>query len=397
MKIILYISCNVNSVSGAVRSYCQLANALAAKGHDVYAVCNDFRPGRPFYPLDDRVHFVNLDGSGCRTLKPGTWIAGIRPSLPAVCKEAWDRYISVPISKRQNEPLVKFVRETQPDVLIPFGDGNFGYFATLQQSIPKSPVILMSHRTSAENFIRLVDTQERRDKVNACHHLHVLQRSFIQGIQAIYHGAIHPIPNDVPQFEEKDLADLTAEKSKRTITMISRLHSGKQQHLLIQSFAQLAKEYSDWNVEIYGPPHKRKYLWRLQRMIVSLGLIGRVELMGTTHHPLEVLRNSDIFAFPSNFPEGWGRVLTEAMAVGLPCVGLKTAASVNELIVDGVNGFLTDNTPEDFAEKLKILMDDQALRIQMGRTGYEMMKQYAPEKIWDQWEQCLLEILGKPK
>ena len=45
--------------------------------------------------------------------------------------------------------------------------------------------------------------------------------------------------------------------------------------------------------------------------------------------------------------------------------------------------------PQYTADKLKILMDDKYLRIQMGRAGYEMMKQYAPEIIYDQWDKLL--------
>jgi len=257
----------------------------------------------------------------------------------------------------------------------------------------------VSLRTSGESFVKGVDTSEKIEKINACPHLHVLQHSFAKEIQNanIYHGSIHAIPNDVAQIEEKDLADLTVEKTQKTITMISRLHSGKQQHLLIEAFARLAKDYPDWQVKIYGPPHKRRYLRKLQRMIVSFDLTGQVELMGTTNQALGVLRDADIFAFPSNFHEGWGRALTEAMSVGLPCVGLKTTPSVNELIVDGVNGFLTDNTAEDFAEKLKTLMDDRELRVKMGKAGNEMVKQYAPEKIYDQWEKLLFNALTKPQ
>jgi len=255
------------------------------------------------------------------------------------------------------------------------------------------PVIQMLHE-SPESFFDLVNSRRKIEQINTCPHLQVLQHSFIPEIQRVYHRTIHVIPNTVPQVKETDLADLTMEKPQKTITMISRLHLDKQQHMLIQAFGLLAKDYSEWKVEIYGPLSERGYPRKLKETISSLGLTGQVELMGATSRPLEVLRNADIFAFPSNYSEGWGLALTEAMAVGLPCVGLKRTPSVNELIVDGVNGFLTDNTPEDFAAKLKVLMDDQKLRATMGRAGHEMMKQYAPDKVWDQWEKLLFEITG---
>lgn len=101
------------------------------------------------------------------------------------------------------------------------------------------------------------------------------------------------------------------------------------------------------------------------------------------------MRQSDIFAFPS-VHEGFGLAIAEAMSIGLPCVGLKTCSAVNELIVDGDNGFLAENFVEDFAAKLRLLMDDAELRARMGRAGHEMMKQYTPEKIWDQWEELII-------
>jgi glycosyltransferase involved in cell wall biosynthesis len=81
------------------------------------------------------------------------------------------------------------------------------------------------------------------------------------------------------------------------------------------------------------------------------------------------------------------------MSVGLPCVGLKTTPAVNELIVDGYNGFLADNNEYDFAQKLKRLMDDPQLRATLGRNGHEFVKQFEPKKIWDQWENLIVETV----
>jgi len=392
MKILFYIGSNlVNAVGGAERVFCQMADALAARGHDIYAVCNDPRSGRPFYPLDEQVHFINLDGSGERPIsKPATWIKGLRPFLPSICKEMWDKHFEFPFYRKRGEPLVKLIRDLQPDVVLLFWLED--YFSILRQPIPSNMLaVVVSHRSSAEEVTRLIDTRERRGIINTCPHFHVQLSSFLPEIQKTYDGRIHAIPNVVPQLEPKDLADLTVEKPQKTIVMVSRLCAEKQQHLVIESFKRLAEDYPDWKVEFYGPHGRKKYLRQLEKMITRLDLAGRVELKGITERPLEILRNGDIFAFPS-LREGFSNALTEAMAVGLPCVGLKTTPSVNELIVDGVNGFLAENTPEDFAQKLNILMDDQNLRVKMGNAGHEMMKVYAPEQIYDQWEKLLFDL-----
>jgi len=385
MKILLYIGVpKIAMAGGSERVFCELSNALTARGHEVYAVCHSFQE-RPYYPLDDQVHFVNFDGSGCRKVfQPLSWIKGIRSFLPTVCNEALERYEF----RSRGEPLMKLIRSFQPDIVIPYFVNDY-----LMLPQPLGIPVLLLHRSSGGRFFKYADTPKKIEKVNTCSHLQVLQPSFASEIQKIFYGEIHVMPNVAPLLEGQDLADLTAEKTPRTIVMVSRVHREKQQHLLIQAFGHLAKDYPDWQVEMYGAATKQSYFRKLKNMIASFGLAGQVELKGLTNRPLDVLRRADIFAFPSVYPEGFSNALAEAMTVGLPCVGLKITPSVNEMIVDGVNGFLTENTPENFAAKLKLLMDDQNLRIQMGKTGHAMMKPYAPEKIWDQWEELITKIV----
>ena len=85
------------------------------------------------------------------------------------------------------------------------------------------------------------------------------------------------------------------------------------------------------------------------------------------------------------------------MAAGLPAIGYKSCPAVNELIIDGYNGFLCDGGIDDFADKLKILMSDAELRKKMGQNARESMKQFAPEKIWDQWEALINEVVAEHK
>ena len=89
--------------------------------------------------------------------------------------------------------------------------------------------------------------------------------------------------------------------------------------------------------------------------------------------------------------------LIEAMAAGLPAVGYKSCPSVNELIIDGYNGFLCEDGINDFAEKLQILMSDLELRKKMGNNARETMKKFAPEKIWNQWELLINKVIKEYK
>ena len=117
----------------------------------------------------------------------------------------------------------------------------------------------------------------------------------------------------------------------------------------------------------------------------------QVVLMGNTDCPQKVLAHSSIFAFPSSF-EGWGLALTEAMSVGLPCIGLKKTAAVNELIIHGFNGVLAKDE-KDFVVLLKHLMDNPEERNRMGSNGRAFVEQFSPQIVWDKWEDLIRETI----
>ena len=218
----------------------------------------------------------------------------------------------------------------------------------------------------------------------------VLLPSFVKDLQKYYNGKITVIGNPV-ELTDKNIS--YAAKDQYRIIYMARLDQHKQQDLLIKAFALLAPQYPQWEVNLWGSAEKSKRQ-ELQKLISKLKLEKQVFLRGITAEAQKELLKSDICAFPSAF-EGFGLALSEAMAVGLPCVGLKTASAVNELIVDNINGCLADSTPEDFAAKLKTLMDSSETRQRFGLAGKEMIKRYNPETIWNKWEELIKETIEK--
>lgn len=190
-------------------------------------------------------------------------------------------------------------------------------------------------------------------------------------------------------------------KRKLKIVNVGRIDGNvKRQLNLIKAFNKIYKDFpSDWCIEIIGgtkTESQKDYKKKIIEYIKEHNLEGRVNLLGEIKNVSEKLQEADIFAFPSAF-EGMPLALTEAMAAGLPAIGYKSCPSVNELIVDGVNGFLCEDGIDDFSEKLKILMQDAELRKKMGQNARESMKQFAPEKIWDEWEDLINKVVEESK
>ena len=83
------------------------------------------------------------------------------------------------------------------------------------------------------------------------------------------------------------------------------------------------------------------------------------------------------------------------MSKGLPAVGFASCSAVNELIIDGYNGILCEDGAHSLAQGLKKLMSNQELRVEYGANANKSMKVYAPDRIWDDWEQLLNDINTK--
>lgn len=82
------------------------------------------------------------------------------------------------------------------------------------------------------------------------------------------------------------------------------------------------------------------------------------------------LRAADLFVFPSqNRLEGFGLVIAEAMASGLPVV-VADMPGVRDVIAPGVEGLLVEPMiAADLKEKIATLLDDPAARVRMGEAA----------------------------
>ena len=59
------------------------------------------------------------------------------------------------------------------------------------------------------------------------------------------------------------------------------------------------------------------------------------------------------------------------------------------MIRNGENGLLADEGAKSFASALEKLIVNKELRIKMGSMAKKNMTDFAPEKIWDKWENLL--------
>ena len=178
-----------------------------------------------------------------------------------------------------------------------------------------------------------------------------------------------------------------------TLVVVSRLVPHKRIEHAIDALARLLPEVAGLRLEIvgHGPWHEQ-----LRRHAEARGVADRVVMHGWVdeREKHEILARSWLHLCPS-VKEGWGIVIMEAAAHGVPSIAYRDAGGVAESIVDGETGLLA-NDFEDFVSRVRGLLADQDGRVRMGAVGMVRAGSYSWERSEDQFESLVRGIAGLP-
>lgn len=385
MKILLAnFAKMVNDSGGLAKVAVNFANEMIKRGHMVTLIYSDEKTGEFFYQIDKNVTRYDLRHYNGQSIDFPLYMK-IKRELLRTFSKIKARTVNNDFTKKYLlNNLKELLEKIQPEIIVAFQPAaSKALICDLQI---KTPVITMSHG-DPEDYFHTYPLEEipavEKSTINQ-----VLMPSFEEHIKKYLPKAkTITIGNAIPQFDFS--ADLAADKEVYKIIFVGRLTKNhKRPHLLIEAFAKIAAKYQNWIVELWGVPDKKAYYLELEHLIKTNNLQNRVFLKGSTDKVSLVLKEADIFAFPSAY-EGFGMALAEGMSVGLPSVGFKNCSAVNELIKDGKTGILCDDGVDAFADALEKLMNNKDLRVKMGAAAKLDMSEYAPEKIWDKWENLL--------
>lgn len=154
----------------------------------------------------------------------------------------------------------------------------------------------------------------------------------------------------------------------RVLLCVGRLGQEKNHKFIIDVYAGILERHPDTRLVLVGGGPEEANLKSQAR---NLGIQKSVIFTGTMDRQ-EVIKyycSSYAFVFAS-VTETQGLVLGEAKAAGVPSVAV-SAFGVSEMVKDGEDGFLTENSREDFGDKLDLLLSDGHLRDRMGKAALE--------------------------
>ena len=224
---------------------------------------------------------------------------------------------------------------------------------------------------------RIVDHLQRLDRFVVLTQNATLEWPELQNVKLI------PDPLSISPNKQSSLS------SKRIIT-IGRYSFEKGWDLLLRIWALVEKEYKDWQLDVYGMGDPTPYVRMLDNLSIDK---KRCHLNASLVSVEEGYLRSSILVQPSR-TEGFGLVIVEAMACGLPVIAFDCENGPRSILTDGEEGYLIPAFDvELFADRLKKLISDENLRRNMGDKGQKKSQCYHIDSIGRQWKQLFDDLM----
>lgn len=355
--VVCFLTGTLNALAGAERVTARIANALAARG--------------------SRIHVLSLwDEASAFALHPALHHSALFPARPSFKRQygatVWRirRYMAahgIDVLVEVDPMLTLF---TLPALLGTRTRRVAWEHCHFDEDLGK-PARRVARRLAARTaaaVVVLTDADRRRWQAAIRHRFR---------IEVI----ANPLPFDLPS----DPAPAQA----RTVLAVGRLVDAKGFDILLTAWASVVRQAPGWRLEIVGEGPQRP---ALEAMAARPGVAGTVSIPGARTDIESSYRHAGVFCLSSRY-EGFGLVLLEAMAFGLPVVASACEAGPKALLVDGVNAVtVPPEDPAALAQALLRVIGDAALRARLAGGGRQTAAAHTVERMADQWEALLGEL-----
>ncbi len=251
----------------------------------------------------------------------------------------------------------------------------------------KVPETLMSR-----TVIRVV-TPYMKSVMKYLHHLTAVSDSAAEYAASLTEQPITIIPNGInlDTYHKPAKRTAKAKKGPKTILYIGRLEGRKGVKYLLQAYRLLTQERDDVQLIIAGDGPDRE---KLELLAEDLKL-PNVNFLGYISQELkvELLGQADIYCSPAIYGESFGIVLLEAMATDTVIVAGNNSGYSDVMQELGAVSVVNPRDEVEFARRLKLLLENEALRQLWQDWSAEYVQQFSWPNIVDQYEDLYEEVL----
>ena len=356
---LLYITNGITGSGGLERVLAIKTSALAETyGYCIHILMLNEIGSKPFYLFSDKITFHNVN----------------------------TRSQAIPYFLDYRKGIKRVIKKIAPNIISVCDDGLKGMLFPVIFKI-KIPVIYERHVSKninksfipsfilnkiidfgTEKFNKFIVLTEGNKKEWKCKNLLV-------------------IPNPLPFYPSQSALLLN-----KTVLAVGKQSYQKNYEDLLKIWKNVIKKHPRWKLEIYG---KINLALNLTEKSQKLNIENSVKFYPPNKNIENKYKEAAIYVMTSKF-EGFGMVLIEAMAFGVPCVSFECPHGPADIITDTKDGYLVPNGDlELFSKRLITLIEDEELRKKMGKHARENVKVYLPENIIKQWDSLFKSLICK--
>lgn len=359
MKL-LYITNGINGAGGLERVLSIKTSYLAEHyGYDIYILSLNEGHEPQFYEFSPKIKVRSIPVSGdpiqyFKAYKKGVQriVDEVQPDVIAVCDDGL-KGLFIPILVKTK---AKFIYERHVSKLIE-ARADHGFLKSLTT---KGKWIVMERL--GQNFSKfIVLTEGNKQEWKSLKNLEV-------------------IPNPLSFYPEE-----SSSLDEKKVICVGKISYQKGQDLLIRAWEEVWRKHPDWKLELYGYAnenflatdilqHKNIYHFPPEKNIMAKYL------------------TSSIYVMTSRF-EGFGMVLIEAMACGVPCVSFDCNYGPSDIIKNNEDGLLVmKENSKDLSYKLMLLIENQELRNEYGKKAKINVLRFEQNVIAKKWDELFKRV-----
>lgn len=377
---IVYCTPALYMAGGVERVLTLKANYFAEHfGYDITIILTEGKDKPLFYPLSDRIKIVNLN-----------------VNFEELWTSSFVKKVFVYLSKQRifKKRLTAELMHIRPDITVSLLRREINFINDIKdgsKKIGELHVNRANYRNFEEgdaNFIKnLFAKFWMRSLVS---HLKQLDKFIVLTEEDKASWTELSNVEVIPDPLAFDIAEVSPMKAKRVIA-VGRYVYQKGFDLLLQAWAKIEKHFPDWELAIYGMGDRSPY----ENLARQLGVdMNRCHLNGSTQNIKKEYLESSLFVFSSRF-EGFGMVLIEAMACGLPVVSFDCPCGPKDIVSHDEDGLLVPSGDIDkLANAMSQLMDSYELRHQMAKNAICNVRRFQIDEIADRWQLLFEDVLN---
>lgn len=191
-------------------------------------------------------------------------------------------------------------------------------------------------------------------------------------------------------FDNSGLRENLGIRTKFVVVMVATFSEFKDYDLFVDTARETGRRRNDVTFVAVGDgPELTRIKARLKNENVN-----NVILAGRLKNVEQIVSAADIGLLCTK-SEGFSNSIIEYMALGKPVIASDVHGGSKELIKDGVTGYCTPRDPIIIADLTDKLLNDQSLRLSMGRKGKERIEMnFSIDRMGEEFRSLYNEVLA---